>query len=92
MANEYQQFYEYWSGSSASSKFLNKFPYKLSLGMDLRGAPLLPFRFHTTSKNQILVTEAYDEVFDRLMILRKKDEGSTRGAVLTGQPGIGASP
>jgi len=91
VTNEYQQFYEYWSDISASPKFLNKFPYKLSLGVDSDGAPLLPFRSHSTLGNQILVTEAYDKIFDRLMVLREKDKGSTTGAVLTGQPGIGAS-
>ena len=91
MANEYQQFYEHWSDISASSKFLNKFPYKLSLGVDSDGTPLLPFQSGGTSGSQILVTRAYDKTFDRLMTLRKKDEGATTGAVLTGQPGIGAS-
>jgi len=91
VANEYQQFYEYWSDISASPKFLNKFPYKLSLGVDSDGAPLLPFRSSRTLGNQILVIEAYDKIFDRLMVLRKKDKGTTRGAVLTGQSGTGAS-
>jgi len=91
VADEYQQFYEYWSGSSASSKFLNKFPYKLSLGVDSDGASLLPFQSDRTSGSQILVTRTYDKIFDRLMTLRKKDKGAAKGAVLTGQPGTGAS-
>ena len=91
MTDEYQQFYEYWSDSSASKRFLKKFPYKLSLGVDSRGTPLLPFHSRSTSGNQIVVTKAYDKIFDRLMALREEDEGDDIGAVLTGQPGTGAS-
>jgi len=92
VANEYQQFYQYWSDSSTSSKrFLNKFPYKLSLGVNSRGTPLLPFLSYSTSGNQIVVTEAYDKMFHRLMALREEDKGDRKGAVLTGQPGTGAS-
>jgi len=92
VADEYQQFYEYWSDiSTSSNKFLKKFPYKLPLGVDSDGAPLLPFRSGRTLGNQILVIEAYDKIFDRLMVIREEDKGTTRGAVLTGQPGTGAS-
>jgi len=91
VVGKYQQFYKHWSDISASSKFLNKFPYKLSLGVDSDGVSLLPFRSGRTLGNQILVIEAYEKIFDRLMVLRKKDKGTTTGAVLTGQPGTGAS-
>jgi len=91
VVGKYQQFYEHWSDNSASSKFLKKFPYKLSLGVDSRGIPLLPFRSRSTSRNQIVVTKAYDKIFDRLMALREEDKGTAKGAVLTGQPGTGAS-
>ena len=86
----YQQFYEHWRNTCTGSNFPNKFPYKLSLGVDPGGIPL-PFRPYSISRNQIVVTRSYEEMFHRLLRLRSKDHGSTRGVVLTGQPGIGAS-
>jgi hypothetical protein len=86
-----QQFYEHWRESSSSSKFSNTFPYKLSLRMDSRGRSLMPFSPNTTSGDQILVTKSYDDMFHRLLLLRNGDVGADRGAVLTGQSGIGRS-
>src|SRR5258708_10563390 len=88
--DKYQQFYEHWRDGSTGSNFLSLFPYKLSLGVDGHGASLLRFA-GSTSGNRILVTKAYDDMYHRLMLLRKDDDGEAKGAVLTGQPGIGAS-
>jgi hypothetical protein len=59
--------------------------------MDPNGNPLLPWNAYQTVENQILITKSYDEIFHYLLLLRQKDMGDTRGAVLTGQPGAGAS-
>jgi hypothetical protein len=84
----YQQFYEYWRKDSTSSRFLHEFPYKLSLRA--ANASSLPFRLaSSTFGDQILVTKAYDGMFHHLLRLRQAG-GDSRGAVLTGQPGIGA--
>ena len=91
VATRYQQFYKHWRDSSASSRFRKEFLYKLSLGEDSDGASLLPFCRDKTSGNQILVTTSYNIMFHRLVRLRRKDKGTTKGAVLTGQPGVGAS-
>jgi len=87
----YQQFYEHWRNSSASSKFLNIFPYELSFGVDQDEASPLPFCSYSTSGNQILVTKSYEDMFHRMLRLRNYDRGTSRGMVLTGQPGTGAS-
>ena len=40
----------------------------------------------------ILITEAYDKMYQRLLYLREFDEyGKDKGVVITGQPGVGAS-
>ena len=41
--------------------------------------------------NLVLVTQAYEDMFRRLLCLRGGDTGSARGAVVTGQPGTGTS-
>jgi len=58
-------------------------PYVLHLGTDLCFPPPMGM--------QIVVTKAYEDMFLRLLDLRMRDEGGNRGAVLTGQPGTGAS-
>ena len=88
---KYQQFYDRWRDRSSGSNFLDQFPYKLSLGVDELGASLLPFGAGSTWENRILVTRSYDDMYHRLLLLRQNDEGDAKGAVLTGQPGIGAS-
>jgi len=92
VTNELQQFYEHWRESSTGSNFLNTFPYKLSLGMDSGGVSHLPLHTYSTSENRILVTRSYENMFHRVLHLRNDDKGSAKGVVLTGQPGIGASP
>ena len=97
MTDGYQQFYKKWDKKSSHSEFLEtKFPYELSLGAhepppgaDLKGLPLLPFRSEIMSGDKIVVTKSYDDMFHRLVDLRNKTYG--RGAVITGQPGIGGS-
>jgi hypothetical protein len=86
---EWQQFYDHWNKDSASSRFSDEFPYVLDLGMDPDNEPLLPWHEFETAENQILITKSYDEIFHYLLLLRQKDVGDTRGAVLTGQPGAG---
>ena len=84
----YMQFYEHWHRSDANSSFLGTLPYKLSLGVDSNKKCLLPFH-RNDSGDQILVTRSYNTMFHRLLRLRGADTGTTRGAVITGQPGIG---
>jgi len=85
----YQEFYKHWLKSSSNTNFLDTFPYELSLGPD--GVPLLPFDDSNTSGSQILVTESYNCMLRRLLHLRSEDSRDNKGAVLTGQPGIGIS-
>jgi hypothetical protein len=89
VTHDYQQFYEHWRDSSAGSSFLDTFPYKLSFGADPDGIAFLPVGPNTISRNQILVTRSYDDIFHRLLRLRSDDLGYCRGAVLTMQPGVG---
>ena len=86
-----QEFYKNWHNKSTDLKFPTTFPYKLSLGVNSRGISLAPY-CRDWQGGQILVTKAYDEMFHRLLRLRKDDRGSHQGAVITGQSGIGASP
>ena len=89
MTDGYQQFYKYWKDHFADHDYSNsKFPYSLSLGKD---GTYLPFRLDSTSGGRILVTKSYDDMFHRLLRLRESDKGDKKGAVVTGQPGIGAS-
>ena len=93
MINGYQDFYKHWRNNpTRSEEFLRKFPYQLSLGMDSDGRSLLPFHSKMTSEGKIVVTKSYDNMRLRLLCLRQEDEGSNKGAVITGQPGSGASP
>ena len=97
MTDGYQKFSEHWDKRSSHSEFLKKkFPYELSLGArepppgaDSKDVPLLPFRNERMSGDNILVTKSYDDMFHRLVRLRNEYYG--RGAVITGQPGIGGS-
>jgi len=87
----YQDFYNHWVDKSAGSRFSDKFPYELSLGVNSQNKPLLPFRLSGTSGG-ILVTRSFGNTFDRILALRMEDtHGRRRGVVLTGQPGTGTS-
>ena len=88
-AQKCQKFYDHWYTCSGDN-LINAFPYLLSLGVNEHGASLLPFRPISTSRNQIVVTKSYDDMLHRLLHLRMKDTGDVRGAVITGQPGVGA--
>jgi len=66
------------------------FPYVLELGVRQGGKPPLPFCAGDTSGDKISITKSYDDMFYRLLQIRQHDEGENRGAVLTGQPSIGA--
>ena len=91
MSNGYQDFYDHWLDKTAGSRFSDTFPYNLSLGVDSRNEPLLPFRPRGTSGG-ILVTKTFGDMFDRILSLRMSDtNGSSSGVVLTGQPGSGTS-
>jgi len=92
--DEHQEFYSYWLKSSSSTKFLDTFPYELSFGpIPKTTEALLPFHPSRMLGNQILVTESYNRILHRLLRLRSRDMdmGDTCGALLTGQPGTGAS-
>jgi len=52
------------------------------------GKSLLPFDRAVT---QILITKAYDNMLHRLLAFRMQNQSHLRGAVVTGQPGVGAS-
>ena len=88
----WQQFYKRWRDSSVGSKFDDQFPYTLELGVDPEGNSLPPLHDGDTSKNRILVTKSYEDMFYRLLRLRNKNNiANTGGAVITGQPGVGTS-
>jgi len=80
---------EHWRDSLTSSKPLNKFPYVLGLGVDELDSPLLSFHGRDTSGGRVLVTESYNNIFNRLLHIRQHDSGKRRGVVLIGQPGTG---
>lgn len=88
VTNGYQAFYEYWR--DRPFPFSDIFPYKLHLGCDKDGHPLLPLREPKTSGATILVTQAYADTFQRIWQFREAGSAH-QGIVLTGQPGIGAS-
>lgn len=90
--SSWQGFYSHWRKDTTSSNLLSKFPYVLELGVDSQSRqPLLSFRPNDTSRGQILITKSYDDMFRRLSDLRLRDNGKNKGAVITGQPGTGAS-
>jgi len=60
----------------------------MTLGRNEKGMPLLNSPWNTMA-GEIVVTEAYDEMFNRILEFRE-ERGSATGVVLTGQPGIGA--
>ena len=76
MDGGYQKFYKHWCDDPNNSKrFRNRFPYKLSLGVNSAGRPLLPFCPYDTSGSEILVTKSYDDMLHRLLRLRERDNG-----------------
>ena len=81
---QYLRFYNSWRGNPVAQTFGSDFPCELSLG---EHSPFLsgPLR------KKILITESYDKMFHRLLLLRRTPLPPTRGVVITGQPGIGAS-
>lgn len=87
----HREFNQYWRDDSNSSKFLDNFPYLLPLGVGEGNDLDLPYFLSIKTRDQILVTEAYDRLFHHLLLLRTRDRGSQRGAVITGQPGVGPS-
>ena len=84
----YLKFYMHCRDASTGPKFLNTFPYKLSLGAFPDGTPFLPFHPEDTTGGQILVTGSYYKLFKRTMAHRAN---GYRGVVLTGHPGTGRS-
>jgi hypothetical protein len=91
VTGNYQDFYNKWRSAGSGSKFLNEFPYQLSLGQDARNKPLLPFHSDDPIGHRLLVTRSYNDLFHHILEKRRMDEGVTRGVVLTGQPGVGVS-
>ena len=82
-----QKFYDHWRNDNSKSKFLDEFPYQLSLGINQRDRYSIPISVE--SRGKILVLESYERMFHHLLLLRKGDKGSRQGVVITGQPGIG---
>ena len=92
MAGGCQKFYKHWRGGSNESEFhRSEFPYPLSLGTDGSDGQFLPIPIPTKPGSPILVTESYEKMFHHLLLLREGDSGDSKGAVIIGQPGIGAS-
>lgn len=86
-----QRFNQHWRDNSGDPKFHHNFPYLLPLAIDAdEGHPSL-FFLPIDTRKQIVVTKSYEATFQHLMFLRVRDFGSHKGAVVTGQPGIGAS-
>ena len=90
MTSWHHRFNQNWRNRSKSSKFLDKFPYLLPLGVNQDNNSYRPYLLPIETRKEILVTESYEKMFHRLMLLRTQDFGGQRGAVITGQPGIGA--
>jgi hypothetical protein len=88
---EWQEFYKLWRNSSTRPAFPNKVPEILNLGLSSKGEPLLDYHPKGTVGSRILITKSYEDMFHRLLYLRQRDKGDSTGAVLTGQPGTGAS-
>ena len=85
-----QLFYEKWR--SEPFKQPQKFPYIIGLGTNSNGRSLLQFLPQDTANSEIVITRAYEDMYNRILSIREgKPESDTRGVVLTGQPGIGAS-
>jgi len=85
-----QEFYTNWRSESIEQS--NDFPYVLRLGMNDRGEDLLRFHPEDTADSDIVVTKAYEDMYNRILNLREgTSESNTRGVLLTGQPGVGAS-
>jgi len=78
-------FCHHWYNSEPVLDFPNDHPYELSFGVP-------DSNFVSPSGNLILVTKEFDIMLHRLLDLRERDKwGDARGAVITGQPGTGAS-
>ena len=82
MNGECRKFYDFWRGNVAYSYGKN-FPNTLSF----HGS--LPF---SSAGSKILVTGSYNDIFHYILLLRQLHPEVRKGVVLTGQPGVGASP
>jgi len=82
-----QQFYTKWR--SDPFKMSCNFPHTLGLGADSRGS-LLRFYPEDPVNSEIVVTQAYENTYNRILTLRGT-KSKRRAVVLTGQPGVGAS-
>ena len=87
---DYLDSYKHWRGSPNDPNFSLEFPYLLPDNENLGAPPV--FRPRINMENQILVTRAYDVMFHRLLTHRILFKKSITGALITGQPGIGAFP
>ena len=85
-----QLFYEKWRSEPFEQP--QKFPYIMGFGTNSDGQSLLQFRSEETANGEIVITKAYEDMYNRILNIREGNpESDTRGVVLTGQPGIGAS-
>lgn len=81
-----QEFYAKWRGATLPDH--TSLPYEIEVGLHEDGTPLLPFHAHDTAETRILITKTYEDIFHRLLDLRRVGK-SSMGAVITGQPGTG---
>jgi hypothetical protein len=88
--DDLQKFYNYWRNRPEDPDFLQQCPYRLP--SNKATGPPFPFHPCTTSGDHILVTNSYIDILHRLMGLRISDKSvdTSRGAIVTGQPGTGA--
>ena len=84
-SSRHQEFYDYWYNSSHTLDPKTP-PYKQSLGGPKARLPVHPLG---VSGNELVITESYNKMYYRLLYLRKTGTPGS-GAVITGQPGIGA--
>ena len=82
-----QQLYTKWR--SDPFRISSNFPHTLGLRVDSRGS-LLPFHPEDTVDTEIVVTQAYENTYNRILTLRGT-KSKRRAVVLTGQPGVGVS-
>ncbi|KAI0748628.1 hypothetical protein C8Q80DRAFT_1271009 [Daedaleopsis nitida] len=83
--HQYQGFFNHWHGRPFPVESV--LPYELDLGTDEHGDPLLPFRPYDTSRGAIVARKIYSLLYERILLCRPWK----RGAVITGQPGVGKS-
>ena len=80
-----QEFYNKWRSEPLQQS--SRYPYVVALETD---DVVRSFLWSGVTVNKIIVTEAYEAMYHRIVNIREDQSG--RGVLLTGQPGIGTSP